>query len=178
MQVYLTVGKGKHIRLSTIGDCWFVLLASASQNTSMDTKKALGRAIRELREARDMTQTKVSDLADIGAGRLSRIEAGEQGVSIESLARIAAALSVPVSQIWATAEAGRVHAVASLPAHDPLHELKSAVGVLINLLAESTPEIRQQLFDRLSAVALPGGDPWLHALVESTAGRPGTTQRK
>ncbi len=62
-------------------------------------REAMGARIRRLREARGMTQEKLSDSADIGRVTLVRIEKGEQSPRLETLMALARALDVPLEEL-------------------------------------------------------------------------------
>ncbi len=105
--------------------------------TGVVTVEALGKAIKQLRDnklmtnGKTMTLTELEHLAEFDKGNLSRLEGGKlapgkSGYSHKSLGRIADALGTPISQIYALAEEienGRatpdtvrlVTAIASLP---------------------------------------------------------------
>jgi transcriptional regulator with XRE-family HTH domain len=68
------------------------------------TAASLGRAIRALREERDLTQVDLADAARISTQHLSPIECGRRNPSIAVAARIAHALEMPLSQLILRAE--------------------------------------------------------------------------
>ncbi len=70
------------------------------------TLEALGRAIRALREERQMTQVELADAAAISTQHLSPVECGQRNPTIAVLARIARALHVPLSELILRAERG------------------------------------------------------------------------
>lgn len=59
-----------------------------------ELKKLLGKRIREIRVARNLTQEDLSELTDIGASSISKIESGHFHPTDENLERIAKALKV------------------------------------------------------------------------------------
>jgi len=65
----------------------------------------IGQIIREIREAHKATLEEIAFAADTNASNLSRIERGTQGYSAETLARIASALGVTVSDLHLRMEA-------------------------------------------------------------------------
>lgn len=65
----------------------------------------IGQIIREIREAHKATLEEIAFAADTNASNLSRIERGTQGYSAETLARIASALGVTVSDLHLRVEA-------------------------------------------------------------------------
>lgn len=56
----------------------------------------LGILVRDVREQRGLTQTELASRIGIAQSALSRIEAGRHNISVEMLARIAAALDLPL----------------------------------------------------------------------------------
>lgn len=66
----------------------------------------IGPLLRRLRIAQNLTLEQVESLCEIGAGNLSRIERDKQGISVETLQRIAKALNVPLSGIFREIEGG------------------------------------------------------------------------
>ena len=65
---------------------------------------ALGRAIRELRTERGLSQEDLAHLSDTHVNYIGGIERGERNPSFDSIRRIAAALGVPSSGLLAAAE--------------------------------------------------------------------------
>ncbi len=67
--------------------------------------KTLGTRIRELREARNLTQEALADAAGIGRVTLVRIENGEQSPRFETLVALAQALGRPIQELLVGGEA-------------------------------------------------------------------------
>lgn len=65
-----------------------------------DLVRDVGRRIAELREERDLTQQALADAMDISPQYLRRVEAGQVNMTIRSLAKFGAGLSVPVSDLF------------------------------------------------------------------------------
>jgi transcriptional regulator with XRE-family HTH domain len=61
----------------------------------------VGKAIRSLRLQHDWSQEKLAELAGNGLKHVGQIERGEVNVGLDVLARIAAALSVDVADLFA-----------------------------------------------------------------------------
>lgn len=68
------------------------------------TSKALGRAVRALRDERGMSQEDLAHGADISVQYLSGIEGGHRNPTWDVLTRLADALNVSISQLAARAE--------------------------------------------------------------------------
>lgn len=66
----------------------------------------LGRRVRELRNRRGMTRKMMAREADVSERHLAQLEVGDGNISILLLRRVAAALHVPVSELFA-AEKGQ-----------------------------------------------------------------------
>ena len=65
-----------------------------------ELKKLLGKRIREIRVARNLTQEDLSELTDIGASSISKIESGHFHPTDENLERIAKALNVEPYKLY------------------------------------------------------------------------------
>lgn len=72
------------------------------QVTATRTATQVGKTIRALRKARELTLEQLAHLAETDAGSLSRIERGKQGWTHESITAIANALGVPVGSLFDT----------------------------------------------------------------------------
>jgi transcriptional regulator with XRE-family HTH domain len=70
----------------------------------MEPQEALGQAIKELRQERAFTQRQLADAADVNETWISHVEAGRTNPSWGTVARIAAALSVSISELAQRAE--------------------------------------------------------------------------
>jgi transcriptional regulator with XRE-family HTH domain len=64
----------------------------------------LGRAIRELRLERDLTQEALAQGAGITVGHLSKIERGQSNATWETAVAIAAALDMSLAKLASAAE--------------------------------------------------------------------------
>lgn len=64
----------------------------------------LGRTIRELREAKALSQERLALAAGVHRSFVFRLEHGTVNVSVDVLQRIAVELGVPVSRLLETAE--------------------------------------------------------------------------
>jgi transcriptional regulator with XRE-family HTH domain len=71
----------------------------SSRPTSPQHGPAVGRRLRELREARDLTLSELARLAGVGKATLSGLENGTRDPRLETLYAIAAALGVPMSAL-------------------------------------------------------------------------------
>lgn len=70
----------------------------------LEPQEALGRAVRELRQERDLTQRQLSKAADVNETWLSHIESGRTNPAWGTVARLAAALGIELSELAALAE--------------------------------------------------------------------------
>jgi transcriptional regulator with XRE-family HTH domain len=59
----------------------------------------MGKRLKKLREARDMSQAALATRAKISRGYLIRLEAGRQDPTLGMLERLAKALGVPVTEL-------------------------------------------------------------------------------
>lgn len=65
-----------------------------------ELKKLLGKRIREIRVASNLTQEDLSELTEIGASSISKIESGHFHPTDENLERIAKALNVEPYKLY------------------------------------------------------------------------------
>lgn len=65
-----------------------------------ELKKLLGKRIREIRIAKKLTQEDLSELTDIGASSISKIESGHFHPTDENLEKIAKALKVEPYKLY------------------------------------------------------------------------------
>lgn len=63
-------------------------------------KQKLGHRIRYLRKEKKLSQEQLAELSDYSVDFISLVERGINGPSIEGLEKIAAALRVPVSELF------------------------------------------------------------------------------
>lgn len=66
--------------------------------------RALGRAVRTLREARDLTQEDLADRAGMSANYVGDAERGERNISVRALWLLAGGLDMPASALLLEAE--------------------------------------------------------------------------
>lgn len=66
--------------------------------------RALGMAVRTLREGRDLTQESLADLAGMSANYIGDAERGERNISVRALWLLADGLNVPASTLLHEAE--------------------------------------------------------------------------
>lgn len=67
-------------------------------------QEALGRAVRELRQERALTQRQLAQAADVNETWISHIEAGRTNPAWGTVARLAVALGIELSELAARAE--------------------------------------------------------------------------
>ncbi|MEW6686677.1 MAG: helix-turn-helix transcriptional regulator [Candidatus Edwardsbacteria bacterium] len=67
----------------------------------MDQLKNLGKRVRALRKARKMTQEKLSELAEMNPKYIGEIERAETNPTYTTLAKIAYALGISLSELFA-----------------------------------------------------------------------------
>ncbi len=66
----------------------------------MDTKKQLGRRIKELRKKAKLSQEQVAAQSEITPNHLSNIELGKENPTLETLSNLAAALNVKLDELF------------------------------------------------------------------------------
>ena len=60
---------------------------------------ALGRSVRKRREAKDLTQETLAELAGLDRTYISAVERGGRNLSLSSIARLAKALGASISEL-------------------------------------------------------------------------------
>jgi len=89
--------------------------------------RTIGLTIRALRRERGLSQEALAELAQIDRSYMSSVERGLRNVSVLNVARIAAALDVPVRDLLGPREVIRPAASASAPPRrQPLGEMVAA----------------------------------------------------
>ena len=69
--------------------------------TVIDQRRKIGRKLKDLRLARDLSQVDLALMVGTDRGQISRIEAGEINAGIDSYIKLAAALGVDLSAMLA-----------------------------------------------------------------------------
>ena len=77
-------------------------MPTVSETPPADSASDVGRRLRELRLRRRLTLREIADRAGLSESFLSRLERGRTSVSITSLQRIAGALAMDVSDLFAS----------------------------------------------------------------------------
>ncbi len=65
-----------------------------------DITKALGQRIRNYRNEKRLSQEKLAELSGCHPTYIGQIERGEKNATIESIAKIASALGIPLAQLF------------------------------------------------------------------------------
>ena len=68
-------------------------------------EESLGAAVRELRQRHELTMSQLAEQAGLSCGMLSKIETGQVSAGLDTLARIARALGVPMSVLFSKYDA-------------------------------------------------------------------------
>ncbi len=108
----------------------------------------VGREIRQLREAKGWSQTKLAADAGMGVSGISQIETGARNPSMTTLARIAGALGVEVADLFPKVEAQRPLDYQENGAADGPHDDSSyptVAEMLIDAMFERASQYRQAL---------------------------------
>lgn len=69
--------------------------------TVIDQRRKIGRKVKDLRLARDLSQVDLALMVGTDRGQISRIEAGEINAGIDSYIKLAAALGIDLSAMLA-----------------------------------------------------------------------------
>ncbi|MCL4536582.1 MAG: helix-turn-helix domain-containing protein [Nitrospirae bacterium] len=70
-----------------------------------DIKKIFGKNVRTYREAKNLSQEQLADLCGLHRTYISHVECGKRNVSVENIQKIAQALRVKISDLFAGADA-------------------------------------------------------------------------
>jgi transcriptional regulator with XRE-family HTH domain len=76
------------------------------ENGDADLLLRLGKRIRDLRRAQNISQEHFASLARLDRAYFGRVERGQVNIAVLNLRRIAAALSVPVRALFMDGEVG------------------------------------------------------------------------
>jgi transcriptional regulator with XRE-family HTH domain len=113
----------------------------------------LGRNIRQLREARGLTQQQMSKLADVPRATWANLESGEANPTLAVLHRVATAFQVTLEELVATPRSG----VAFYP-RGTLPEKQRGAATLYKLLPDAIPGMeidRMELPPRATITGVP-----------------------
>jgi transcriptional regulator with XRE-family HTH domain len=82
---------------------------------SDDLQKDLGRTIQRLRLARSMSQATLGEFAGLDQPAMSKIEKGDQGLSLETMSGVSRGLGLSISELWAAVEGQKKSGEAASP---------------------------------------------------------------
>lgn len=74
-------------------------MPNLSRNRQDPVLVALGEAIRRIRLSKDISQEKLALLAEVDRSYVGRVERGDNNVAVLTLARLAGALDISVSEL-------------------------------------------------------------------------------
>lgn len=63
-------------------------------------KKAFGEKLRSLRTAKNLSQEKIAELADLDRTYISSVELGKRNISIMNICRLASALQIKINILF------------------------------------------------------------------------------
>ena len=66
------------------------------------TARNFGKRLKELREAKGLSQERFAEVLNLNSTYISRIETGKRSPSLPNIARIAQALGVPIASLFET----------------------------------------------------------------------------
>lgn len=72
-----------------------------TQRSNIDINHRFGKAVRRRRRELDLSQEELADRANLHRTYISNIERGRMNPSLENVARIAEALEIPLSALFA-----------------------------------------------------------------------------
>ena len=88
--------------------------------------RTIGATIRTLRHERGLSQEALAELAEIDRSYMSSVERGLRNVSVLNIARIAAALDVPVRDLLGPREVVRAAGASAAPRRPVIVEMVAA----------------------------------------------------
>jgi transcriptional regulator with XRE-family HTH domain len=107
----------------------------------------LGRRVRRIRREQELSQSALATAAGMALNSVNRIEKGHMNPSAESVARIAAALGVPVGALYEELETTTTGKVSAPPETGPASLTREQAAASLQRL-QSPPEIElDQLHD-------------------------------
>lgn len=74
-------------------------MPNLSRNRQDPMLVALGEAIRRIRLSKDISQEKLALLAEVDRSYVGRVERGDNNVAVLTLARLAGALDISISEL-------------------------------------------------------------------------------
>jgi transcriptional regulator with XRE-family HTH domain len=126
----------------------------------------LGRAIREIRQLREYTQTELGEKSGLKGNTIALIERGERGVSLDALNALAEALEVPAACLTMLGTSAIKGDSADIGLVKNMQEL-----ILSTLVAHSRLEAKEKAeqtnHDKLKSLA---SSPKLRAIAQKIAG--------
>jgi|SRR5690242_917609 XRE family transcriptional regulator, aerobic/anaerobic benzoate catabolism transcriptional regulator len=125
------------MHIVTMGSSTTPAKPSAAQSRGFpangDLLTFLGKRVRELRSGRGLTRKQMSQEADVSERHLAQLESGEGNISVVLLQRIAAALRVPIANLFApqTQEHTEKKLIQRILERLPEHRLEDVVSRLM-----------------------------------------------
>jgi XRE family transcriptional regulator, aerobic/anaerobic benzoate catabolism transcriptional regulator len=122
-------------------------LGTAAPVPDGDFLQFLGKRVRQLRNLRGMTRKNVAREADVSERHLAQIESGEGNVSIVLLRRIATALSVSLTELFARQgeESAEKQMIQRLLERLPNHKVKDVVSRLVRDFSPAEESRRKRI---------------------------------
>lgn len=99
--------RGSRLKVAVAADADLATGSTAPGTVDYTLEQALGAQVRTLRRRKDIKAADLASSAGISTGMLSKIENGGISPSLATLQSVAAALNVPLSQLFATFEEQR-----------------------------------------------------------------------
>jgi transcriptional regulator with XRE-family HTH domain len=90
-----------------------------------DVLKLVGARIRDLRKERDLSQETLGEKGGFHFSYIGQIERGEKNIALQNLSKIAAALEVPISQLFTYVDLEENHNASRSDLGDILESLKT-----------------------------------------------------
>ena len=103
-----------------------------------DIAKTVGKRLRSYRQAQNLSQERLAELAGLHPTYIGQVERGEKNLTIESLEKITSALQIPMASVFEQVEDRHHECNYSLKAYD--------------ILAAKKPEVRKALYEILEKI--------------------------
>jgi len=125
--------------------------AATLPSMGTDLATHLGRNVRQLREARGMTQQQMAKLAGLPRATWSNLESGEGNPTLHVLGRVAFGLQVPLEELLATP-----HADARLTPAAEVRTVQRGAATIRKLLPDAVPGMELDRFELPPGVRMTG----------------------
>jgi transcriptional regulator with XRE-family HTH domain len=136
--------------------------AVAHKGDEQSKGRFVGSSIRDLRRARDVTLTRLSELTGLSVGFLSQVERGISSPSVKALHDISRALGVTISWFFLTHEEVKPQERDYIVRANRRRHLSFESGIVDELLSPNLSGQLELLYSRFPPGAESGDQPYTH----------------